>query len=111
MQPSLPGAGDSKKVLLGDGGWGLLQGFPIGESCGEHWGLRKADLVQGLPEDGAVSMHPGPSGPAILEMGAAQCPMSAMRLLEELFGCLGEDSGQLEDNNIGSCLTVAPKKC
>lgn len=97
-------------MLLGDGGWGLLEGFPMGESWGEHWGLRKADIPQGLAEDGPVSMHPGPSG-AMFMGGAAQCPRSSMQLEEEPFSCLGEDSGQLEDRDMGSCLTVTPKKC
>lgn len=80
----------------------------MGESCGEHCGLRKADIVEGLPEE--VSIHCGPPGPPILERGLLQCPISSMQLPAELFSCLGEDRGQLEDNDMGSCLIVTPKK-
>lgn len=81
----------------------------MGESCGEHCGLRKAGIVDGLPEAGAVSMHCGPL--VTLETGALQCPISSMQLLGELLSCLGEDRGQLEDKDMGSCLIVTPKKC
>lgn len=97
--------------MLGDEGWGLLEGFPLGESCGEHCGLRKADMVEGLPEEGAVSMHCGPPAPPRLETEALQCPMSSMQLPAGLLSCLGEDRGQLEDRDMGSCLIVTPKKC
>lgn len=83
----------------------------MGESCGEHCGLRKADIAEGLPEDGAVSIHCSPPGQPILERGALQCPISSMQLPGELFSCLGEDRGQLEDKDMGSCLIVTPKKC
>jgi len=80
----------------------------MGESCGEHCGLRKADMVGGLPEEGPVSIH---CGPPIFAMGLLQGPMSSMQLPAGLFSCLGEDSGQLEDMDMGSCLIVTPKKC
>lgn len=83
----------------------------MGESCGEHCGLRKADIVEGLPDDGFVSIHCGPPGAPILERGALQCPISSIQLPEELFICLGEVKGQLEDKDMGSCLIVTPKKC
>lgn len=83
----------------------------MGESCGEHCGLRKADIVEGLPEDGVVSIHCAPPWPPILGREVLQCPISSMQLPGELFSCLGEDRGQLEDMDMGSCLMVTPKKC
>lgn len=80
----------------------------MGESWGERCGLRKAGIVEGLPEDGTVSIH---WGTPILERGPLQCPKSSMQLPGELFSCLGEDRGQLEDKAMGSCLMVTPKKC
>lgn len=71
-QPSLPSGGDNRYWLLGDEGWGLPAGFPMEESFGEHCGLRKADIVDGLPEGGAVSIHCGPGGPPILAWEAPQ---------------------------------------
>lgn len=75
------------------------------ESFGEQCGLRKADIVDGLPEGGAVSIH---CGPPILVWEALQCTISSMQPPEELFICFGEDSGQLEDMDMGSCLMVTP---
>lgn len=65
-------------------------------------------MVEGLPDKGTVSIHCGPLGPPMLE--TLQCPMSSMQLPGH-FSCLGEDKGQLEDKDMGSCLTVTPKKC
>ncbi len=67
--------------------------------------------MDGLPEDGVVSIHCGPLGPPIVERGALQCPTSSMQLPGELFSCFAEERGQLEDMDMGSCLIVTPKKC
>ena len=83
----------------------------MGESCGEHCGLRKADMAEGLPQEAPVSMHCGPPGGPMLAMGLLQCPMSSMQAPGGLLSCLGEDKGQLEDRDMGSCLMVTPKKC
>lgn len=76
----------------------------MGESCGEQCGLRKAVMVDGLAEEGAAFIQCGPQSPPIFGSMALHCPMSSMQFPGELLICLGEESGQLEDNDIGSCL-------
>ena len=68
----------------------------MGEPWGERWGLRKADMGAwvGLPVAG-----PDPG------TGMAPQWLSSSRGLWE------EESGQLDDMDMGSCLMVTPKNC